>query len=138
MSTREGTIGAIMRNKSFTALVTFIIVALTTAAWWTLGRDTTREVDPATGAVTGPYEAPQVIACVVVLVALVVIGTLLLPAWLAVLGVSLPFTAAWTIQASSTDDSGLWAVGAVLVLVGTLVGGTIVTAVTRGLVRNRD
>ncbi|WP_460888065.1 hypothetical protein [Promicromonospora xylanilytica] len=127
-----------MRNRYLTALVTFVVAALTTATWWTLGRDTTRDVDPATGAVTGPYEAPQVIACVVVLVALVVVGALLLPAWLAVLAVSLPFTAAWTVQAASTDDSGLWAVGAVLVLVGTLVGGTIVTAVTRALVRNRD
>lgn len=126
-----------MRNKYMAALVTFIIAALTTATWWTLGRDTTRDIDPATGNVTGPYEAPQVIACVVVLVGLVVIGALLLPAWLAVLTVSLPFSAAWTIQASSTDDSGLWAVGAILVLVGTLVGGTIVAAVTRGLVRNR-
>ena len=127
-----------MRNKYMAALITFIIAALTTATWWTLGRDTTREVDPATGNVTGPYEAPQVIACVVVLVGLVVVGALLLPAWLAVLGVSLPFSAAWTIQASSTDDSGLWAVGAVLVLVGTLVGSTIIVAVTRSLVRNRD
>ncbi|WP_129789916.1 hypothetical protein [Promicromonospora panici] len=126
-----------MRNKYMAALVTFIIAALTTATWWTLGRDTTRDIDPATGDVTGPYEAPQVIACVVVLVGLVVIGALLLPAWLAVLAVSLPFSAAWTIQASSTDDSGLWAVGAVLVLIGTLVGGAIVAAVTRGLVRNR-
>lgn len=126
------------RNNYMVALITFVIAALTTATWWTLGRDTTRDVDPVTGAVTGPYEAPQVVACVVVLVGLVVIGALLLPAWLAVLAVSLPFTAAWTIQASSTDDSGLWAVGAMLVLIGTLVGGTIVTAVTRGLVRNRD
>ncbi len=78
------------------------------------------------------------IACVVVLIGLVVVGALLLPAWLAVLGVSLPFTAAWTIQAAAEDESGLWAVGAMLVLVGTLVGGTIVTAVTRGLVRNRE
>lgn len=126
------------RNSYLTALITFVVAALTTATWWTLGRDTTRDVDPVTGNVTGPYEAPQVIACVVVLVGLVVIGALVLPAWLAVLAVSLPFTAAWTIQASSTDDSGLWVIGAVLVLVGTLVGGTIVAAVTRGLVRNRD
>ena len=125
------------RNNYIIALVTFIIVALTTATWWTLGRDTTCDVDAATGNVTGPYEAPQVIACVVVLVGLVVVGALLLPA-LAALGVSLPFTAAWTLQAASEDDSGLWAVGAILVLVGTLVGGTIVTAVTRGLVRNRE
>jgi hypothetical protein len=127
-----------VRNNYITALVTLVIAALTTATWWTLGRDTTREVDAATGDVTGPYEAPQVIACVVILVGLVVVGALVLPAWLAVLGVSLPFTAAWSLHAASNDDSGLWAVGAILVLVGTLVGGTIVTAVTRALVRNRD
>ncbi|MGI5191567.1 hypothetical protein ACQEVI_25735 [Promicromonospora sp. CA-289599] len=126
------------RNSYLVALFTFVIAALTTATWWTLGRDTTREVDAATGNVTGPYEAPQVIACVVVLVALVVVGALVLPAWLAVLAVSLPFTAAWTLHASSTDDSGLWAVGAILVLVGTLVGGVVVTAITRRLVRNRS
>jgi hypothetical protein len=122
------------RNPYFIALATFTLVALTSATWWALGRDTIQEVDPATGSVTGPYEAPQVIACVVVLVGLVVIGALLLPAWLAVLGVAVPFTAAWTIQASSTDDSGLWAVGAILVLIGTLGGDTIVAAITRALV----
>ena len=126
-----------VQNRYLTALATLVIVALTTATWWTLGRDTSYEVDPATGSVTGPYEAPQVIACVVVLVGLVVVAALVLPAWLAVLVVSLPFTAAWTIHAASNDDSGLWAVGAILLLVGTLVGATIVTAVTRRLVRNR-
>jgi flagellar biosynthesis protein FlhB len=128
---------AMPQNKYLTTLATFVIAALTTATWWTLGRDTTREVDAATGNVSGPYEAPQVIACVVMLVGLVVVGSVVLPAWLAVLAVSLPFTAAWTLHASSTDDSGLWAVGAILVLVGTLVGATIVVAVTRALVRKR-
>lgn len=130
--------GSMPQNSYLVALLTFVIAALTTATWWTLGRDTTHEVDAATGAVTGPYEAPQVIACVVVLVGLAVIAALVLPAWLAVLAVSLPFTAAWSLHAASTDDSGLWAVGAILVLVGTLVGGTMVTAVTRALVRNRS
>ena len=125
------------RNRYFIALATFTLVAMTVVTWWTLGRDTTQDVDPVTGSVTGPYEAPQVIACVVVLIGLVVIGALVLPAWLAVLGVALPFTAAWTIQAAASDDSGLWAVGAVLVLVGTLGGGTVVAAITRGLVRDR-
>jgi hypothetical protein len=130
--------GTMPQNSYLVALVTFVVAALTTATWWTLGRDTTRVVDAATGEVSGPYEAPQVIACVVVLVGLVVIGALVLPAWLAVLAVSLPFSAAWTLHAASTDDSGLWAVGAILVLLGTLVGGTVVTAVTRRLVRNRS
>jgi len=75
---------------------------------------------------------------VVVLVALVVVGCMVLPAWLTVLAVALPFTAAWTYQAASTDDSGLWAIGAALVLVGTLGGGVIVAAVARALVRDRS
>jgi len=125
------------RNPYLTALATFTLAALSVATWWTLGQDATQHVDPATGDASGPYGPVQVIACVVALVALVVIGTVLLPAWLAVLGVALPFTAAWSYQAAATDDSGLWAVGAVLVLLGTLVGGTVVAAVTRRLVRSR-
>ena len=126
------------RKKPPIALATIVLAVLTVAAWWAfLGRDTTQDVDPATGTVTGPYEAPQVIACAIVLVALVVAGALMLPAWLAVLGVALPFTVAWTIQASASDDSGLWAVGAVLVLAGTLGGGAVVAAITRGVARRR-
>ncbi|MEV0893294.1 hypothetical protein [Promicromonospora sp. NPDC050262] len=120
------------------ALTMLALVVLTVAAWWIfLGRDTVRDVDPATGAVTGPYEAPQVVACALVLVALVVVGALTVPAWVAVLAVALPFTVAWTVQAASDDDSGLWAVGALLVLVGTLAGGAVVAAVTRAVARGR-
>ena len=127
------------RSKPPVVLTAIVLVVLTTFTWWAfLGRDTARLVDPATGTVTGPYEAPQVIGCVVVLVALVVVATLVAPTWLAVLGVALPFTAAWTIQAASSDDSGLWGVGAVLVLIGTLGGGAVVAAVTRALVRRRN
>lgn len=127
------------RTKPSPVLATIVLVVLTVAAWWTfLGRDVARHIDPATGDVTGPYEAPQVIACVVVLVVLVAVGTLVLPALVAVLGVALPFTAAWTLHAAAQDDSGLWAVGAGLVLLGTLGGGAVVAAVTRAVVRNRE
>ena len=40
-------------------------------------------------------------------------------------------------SAATTDDSGLWAVGALLVLVGTLAGGALVAAITRAVVRRR-
>ena len=126
------------RKKPSPTLTTLTVVVLTVVAWWIfLGRDVVREVDPATGNVTGPYEAPQVIACVLVLAALVVVGTLSAPAWAAVLAVAVPFTAAWTIQAQATDDSGLWAVGALLVLLGTLAGGALVAVVTRVVERRR-
>jgi hypothetical protein len=126
------------RKKPSPTLTTLTVVVLTVVAWWIfLGRDVVREVDPATGNVTGPYEAPQEIACVLVLAALVVVGTLSAPAWAAVLAVAVPFTAAWTIQAQATDDSGLWAVGALLVLLGTLAGGAVVAVVTRVVERRR-
>jgi len=126
------------RKKPSPTLTTLTVVVLTVVAWWIfLGRDVVREVDPVTGNVTGPYEAPQVIACVLVLAALVVVGTLSAPAWAAVLAVAVPFSAAWTIQAQATDDSGLWAVGALLVLLGTLAGGTVVAVVTRAVERRR-
>lgn len=126
------------RKKPSPTLTTLTVVVLTVVAWWIfLGRDVVRDVDPATGNVTGPYGAPQVIACVLVLAALVVVGTLSAPTWAAVLAVAVPFTAAWTIQAQATDDSGLWAVGALLVLLGTLAGGTVVAAVTRVVERRR-
>lgn len=127
------------RKKTSPALTTLAVVVLTVVAWWIfLGRDVVREVDPGTGNVTGPFAAPQVIACVLVLVALVVVGTVSAPAWVAVLAVAVPFTAAWTIQAQATDDSGLWAVGALLVLLGTLAGGALVAAITRAVVRRRS
>ncbi|MFI2485823.1 hypothetical protein ACH47X_02880 [Promicromonospora kroppenstedtii] len=126
------------RKKPSPTLTTLTVVVLTVVAWWIfLGRDVVREVDPATGNVTGPYDAPQVIACVLVLAALVVVGTLSAPAWAAVLAVAVPFTAAWTIQAQATDDSGLWAVGALLVLLGTLAGGALIAVVTRVVERRR-
>ena len=56
------------RKKPSPTLTTLTVVVLTVVAWWIfLGRDVVRDVDPATGNVTGPYEAPQVIACVLVL-----------------------------------------------------------------------
>ncbi|MFD7309703.1 hypothetical protein [Promicromonospora sp. NPDC059942] len=126
------------RKQPSSTLTTLTVIVLTVVAWWIfLGRDAVRDVDPATGNVTGPYEAPQVIACVLALIALVVVGTLAAPAWVAVLAVAVPFTAAWTIQAEATDDSGLWAVGALLVLVGTLAGGAVVALLTRVVERRR-
>lgn len=126
------------RKKTSPTLTTLTVVVLTVVAWWIfLGRDVVQDIDPATGNVTGPYEAPQVIACVLVLIALVVVGTLATRAWVAVLAVALPFTAAWTILAQATDDSGLWAVGALLVLLGTLAGGAVVAVITRAVARRR-
>lgn len=125
------------RTPARSLLTALGLAALAVGTWGVfLGLDTTRDVDPVTGSTTGPYEAPQVIGCAVVLVVLVVAGTSVLPAWLAVATVALPFTAAWSVHAATSDDSGLWVIGGTLVLVGTVGGGALVAALTR-LVRGR-
>ena len=115
-------------------LIALGLAVLSVGTWWAfLGRDDTRDVDPVTGSTTGPYEAPQVIACGLVLVGLVAAGTVVLPPWPAVGAVAVPFTAAWGVNAAAQDDSGLWVVGGVLVLLGTVAGGALVAVVTRRL-----
>jgi hypothetical protein len=122
------------RTPTRSLLTSLGLAALAVGTWWVfLGTDTTRDVDPATGSTTGPYEAPQVIGCAVVLAGLAAAGALRLPAWLAATAVAIPFTAAWSVRAATSDDSGLWAIGGALVLVGTVGGGLLVAGLTRAL-----
>jgi hypothetical protein len=116
--------------------------AATVAAWWAwLGWDTEYDVDPVTLTETGPYEAWQVIGCVLTLVALAVMAGLVLPPWLVALAMTIAFTLAWTVQAIASDESGLWPVGAIGVFVGMAIGSTVVSvvawAVRRALSGNR-
>ena len=102
------------------------LVAATTLTYVVLfSWDTRKTIDPATGTLTGPYSAWQVIVCVVVLVALGVVTVrrsrrdlvFLIP------GV---FTACWSVQAAHDPyGDGLWPVGALLVLLGTLAGAAL-------------
>jgi hypothetical protein len=47
------------------------------------------------------------------------------------------FTAAWTVQASE-DETGLFLVGTILVLIAMTVGTTVVALITAALRRNRS
>ena len=139
-ASRDAQSGWVTTNRTpATSLVTALgLVASSVGTWWLfLGLDTVRDVDPVTGSTTGPYEAPQVIGCAVVLICLVSAGTTALPAWLAVTAVAIPFTAAWSVQAATSDSSGLWVIGAALVLLGTVCGGALVAAVTTLLRRRK-
>ena len=110
------------------------LLAVATAATWFawLGWDDEYQVDPATGSSSGPYEAWQVVGCVVTLLVLgLAVGVLFSPWLLAV--VPPVFTVAWTVDAAGSDDSGLFIVGAVLVLVGTSFGAAVVALVAVGL-----
>ncbi|GJF32130.1 hypothetical protein KNE206_48300 [Kitasatospora sp. NE20-6] len=111
-------------------LVPLLLPALVALAAWAawLGWDQHRDVHP-DGSVTGPYEAWQVIGLVL---------TLLVPVYLAAsrghvagaaLGTSAGLTAA-ALHDWSDDSSGLFVVGAGMVMVGSLV----VTSAVAGLI----
>ncbi len=110
-----------------------VLSVITWYAW--LGWDNGYDVDAA-GNVSGPYQAWQIAGAGVTLLA-VLIGAILLRvnAALAAVALTLAFTAAWTWDAASHDDSGLFAVGAILLLAGLAVGSAVVAAVTTALVR---
>ncbi|MEU7750627.1 hypothetical protein [Micromonospora sp. NPDC049171] len=111
--------------------VLFLAVA-TVGAWilW-LGWDTRYTVDAQTGASSGPYEPWQVIGCVLTLVLLAALAGTRLSPWLVAPVMTVTFTAVWSWRAAGTDDSGLWAVGGILVLVGMAVGSALVSLVGR-------
>jgi len=116
--------------------------AATVGAWWAwLGWDTESRTDPVTLTESGPYEPWQVAGCVLTLAAIAVVAGLLLAPWLVAPVMTIAFTAAWTVQAAAGDESGLWVVGAVGVLIGMAIGTTVLSvaawAVRRALTGRR-
>jgi hypothetical protein len=106
----------------------FGTAAATLAVWWAwLGWDVEPEVDPITSVETGPYEVWQVIGCVLSLGVLAVVAGMLFQPWLVALAMTIAFTTAWTIRAAASDDSGLWLIGGIGVLVATGVGSTLLS-----------
>ncbi|MBM0256150.1 hypothetical protein [Micromonospora sp. 4G55] len=119
-------------------LAALVLAVAAVATWWAwLGWDTGYTTDPETGAVSGPYQPWQVAGCVLTLALVAAVGGWRLRPWLVAPVLTVAFTAAWTVHAASTDDSGLWAVGAALVLVGTGIGTTVVSGVAHLLRRRR-
>ncbi|MEU3454258.1 hypothetical protein ABZ671_11730 [Micromonospora sp. NPDC006766] len=114
-----------------------LLTAATIGAWWAwLGWETGYTVDPGTGAISGPYAGWQVAGCVVTLALLAAAGGWWLGPWLVAPVMTVTFTVTWAAHAASTDDSGLWAVGAALVLVG-MAAGTTVVSLAAWLLRRR-
>lgn len=97
-----------------------VVVVLAATLWFAwLGWDRQYQTDPETGISSGPYAAWQVIGCavclLVVLVGAVVTGIRPL---LAGAALTAGFTAVWTVDAASQDETGLFMVGALLLFVG--------------------
>lgn len=107
------------------------VAALLTAAcfaayWGWLGWDKTYQVDPLTGVASGPYESWQVVGCALTLVLVAMVAGLARQAAVAMVVMPCAFTIAWSMPARATDESGLWAVGAIMTFFGIAAGVAVV------------
>ncbi|MGJ9373187.1 hypothetical protein [Nesterenkonia sp. CF4.4] len=119
------------RSPHLAAWAVFVVLG-SAGAWFAwMGWDQEYQVDPVTGLEHGPYEAWQVIGCGITLLAVA------LPAswgrhWKSVLLLPPSLTVAWSVTAASQDSTGLWLVGAIMVLIGSSLGTGVVLGVTGG------
>lgn len=111
-------------SRQLPGLALAVVSAAAWAVW--LGWDQQRDVHP-DGSSTGPYEPWQVIGLVLTLLAPVCWAAYRGHLAAAVLGTTAGLTAA-TLYDWSDDGSGLFVIGAGLVMIGTLAATTAVTA----------
>jgi len=100
--------------------------------WLFLGPSAAPVVDRDTGEYTAAA-VPLILGCAALLVVLTIAATFFVRPLLVVPVVALSFTAAWAAAAAARDDSGLWAIGAVLALIGSLAGAAVVSALTNAV-----
>jgi hypothetical protein len=88
-------------------------------AW--LGWDQERDVEP-DGSLSGPYQPWQVAGLVIVLGILAALAGRRGHPKIGTLSIAGVMWLAWSIDAATSDDSGLWAVGAVMLLPAVFLG----------------
>jgi hypothetical protein len=115
-----------------------VLAAVTVGIWYGwLGWDTGYQVDSA-GHQSGPYEAWQVAGCVLSLAVVGALASMRVRPWLVAAVMTVAFTVTWSVDAASKDETGLWGVGAMLVLAGMALGSGVVcyaAALTRQMIR---
>lgn len=125
------TMTASRRPPGFVIAVGLLLGASTWGAW--LGWDHTASYDVVTGTIQSPYVTLQVLGCALTVG---VVTAVLAARWHPVAGaagVGLGFWLVWTVDAASRDDTGLFAVGSMMLAVGLVLGTTVAAAVGRGV-----
>lgn len=103
-----------------------LLAVAAAACWWTwMGWD------------RPPYEVWQVAGCALSLLAVGALAVRRLPLWIVIPVLPIAFTAAWIATAAAYDPTGLWGVGAILVLAGTFAVTAVVAPLAALVVRPR-
>ncbi len=110
----------------------FLLVAAAALGLWFawLGWDTTYDVDPVTGSLSGPYSWWQVAGFVLSAGLFVFAARRFLPAPANVAATSLGVAGGFALSARA-DDSGLAAIGVVLILIGSAAGAALLLVLAR-------
>jgi hypothetical protein len=118
-------------------LIAPLLLAAATVGTWAacLSWQTGYRTDAETGAVSGPYSWWQVAGCVLTLAVVAGVAGRRLGPLRTIPIMSVAFTAAWATQAAASDETGLWVVGAILVLFGTAAGAAVVSVAARQIRR---
>ncbi|MDN4161972.1 hypothetical protein [Nocardioides abyssi] len=119
-----------------------VCLALVSAAMWFAWLGWDDEYHLVDGVAQGPYRTWQVVGCGLCVAAAGVVAQVLvrvpwavpLLAAAAVVGFAVP----WSVHAASTDDSGLWVVGLLFLLVGGGTGLTMLLGITALATRGRS
>ncbi|WP_247826119.1 hypothetical protein [Arthrobacter antioxidans] len=107
-----------------------LIAVLSAALWYGwFAWDTEYYYDTTAGEMAGPYAIWQGIGAFLCSFVVVGLAYRLLHFVVALLVLPAAFTAAWISTAAATDMTGLWAVGAVLVAVGTTLGSALMLGI---------
>lgn len=123
------------RGPLFQVLGTAAVAVLSVVVWFAwLGWDDGYQTDPVTGAESGPYEVWQIAGCgvslLILLVAAELAGVRALPASAALV---LGFAAAWIVDAARSDETGLFMVGAIMLVGGLSAVSALVSAAVTGI-----
>ena len=86
------------------------------------------------GVAQGPYRAWQVLGCALSISAVAVLAYLWVPSVWAIFvlaaAADIGFAVPWALDAASTDESGLWVVGLLFLLVGSGLGLLVLLTIT--------
>lgn len=122
-------------------LTTTVASGLFAAAMWFAWLGWDHEYYYVDGVAQGPYRGWQVVGCALSLAIGAVIAYLMVrrlaAALLVTIATTIGFVVPWTADAASEDDSGLFAVGALLLVFGSLAGIGALLLITHAIVQPR-
>ncbi len=120
---------------------TTVALGLFSAGMWLAWLGWDHEYYLVDGVPQGPYEAWQVVGCGLAIAVAAMIAYLWVRRAVAILSLTaaatIGFAVPWSVDASASDDTGLWGVGLIFLLVGGGAGIAILLAVTAAIAKPR-